>query len=58
MMLYVVEQQNMFNHTYYKLNDKIASCNICKILDFLNHNLHFAFYVISLFKIRSLFKLV
>ena len=34
MMLYVVEQQNMFNHTYYKLNDKIASCNICKIFDF------------------------
>ena len=35
MMLYVVEKQNIFNHTYYyKLNDKIASCNICKILDF------------------------
>jgi hypothetical protein len=55
MMLYVVEQQNISNHTYYKLNDKIASCNICKFLDF---NLHIAFYVISLFKFRSLFKLV
>ena len=39
-MLYVVEKQNMFNHTYYyKLNDKIASCNICKIFDFFLKNI-------------------
>ena len=39
MMLYVVEQQNISNHTYYKLNDKIASCNICKIFDFFLKNI-------------------